>query len=554
MAATSRVPDRTSRSWPPPCSSGVHSASRRSSSAPAPIGPPSLCPVIVSASTPLAAKSTGTCPTACTASVCSGTPTSCATAASAGMSLTVPISLLAHMTLATATSVPSPSAVGQRRRGDPAARLDRQPGDLGAVVLGQPLDAVQDGVVLGRADDDPAAAGVGLPAGPEQPLDREVVALGAAAGEQHLRRPGTERLGQPLARLLGDAAGGAAARVQRGGVAHPAQLLGHRGQHLGEHRRGRRVVQVRHGAASVGAAERAAAAGGSRRRRPAGRPAAPSRGRATVSDGRRRASTAADSGSSPPVAAATSTPTTPMHSADAGDVGDLEGGRVRAAAVLRRLVEQQHADARHPEAHAEPGHRPGQVGRPAADAGDGDERGAGQADGEQDEADPQQHDPGRSGRRPWSWEAIAQPSAPAVSGTPAAVGLYPCSCGQRRAAAARPCRRTRRPAARGRRPRRAAAPRPGRCRRAAAAAGPTTSAASPATAMPTASRSRRCPAYCSAPMPSPASSAHQRRAGRGRRRPSGTASRRMAGSTRASPSAISGSRPRKTSRQRQVRR
>ncbi len=110
MAATSRVPERTSRSWPPPCSSGVHSASRRSTSTPAPIGPPSLCPVMVSASTPLAATSTGTWPTACTASVCSGTPTAWATAASAARSLTAPISLLAHMTLATATSVPSPSA------------------------------------------------------------------------------------------------------------------------------------------------------------------------------------------------------------------------------------------------------------------------------------------------------------------------------------------------------------------------------------------------------------------------------------------------------------
>src|SRR5919112_1430544 len=110
IAATSRVPERTSRSCPPPCSRGVHSASRRSSRTPAPIGPPSLWPVMVRASTPLAAKSTGTCPTAWTASLCSGTPTSCATSASAARSLTVPISLLAHMTLARATSSPVPSA------------------------------------------------------------------------------------------------------------------------------------------------------------------------------------------------------------------------------------------------------------------------------------------------------------------------------------------------------------------------------------------------------------------------------------------------------------
>ena len=86
--------------------------------------------------------------------------------------------------------VPSPERLGERLRHDPAGRLDGQPGDLRAVVLGQPLDAVQDGVVLGGAHHDPAAAGVGLPARPEQALDREVVALGAAAGEEHLRRAG----------------------------------------------------------------------------------------------------------------------------------------------------------------------------------------------------------------------------------------------------------------------------------------------------------------------------------------------------------------------------
>src|SRR3954453_18653341 len=194
---------------------------------------------MVSASTPLAAKSTGSWPIACTASVCSGTPTSWATAARAARSLTAPISLLAHITLATGTAGPSPSARGGARPGaaaprlgeggggDPAGRLDPQPGDLGLVVLLQPLHAVQDGVVLGRAGHDPGAPLVGGPPGPVQPLDRQVVALGAAAGEQHLRGPGTQRRGQRLPGLLGDPAGLPATGVQRGGVAHPAQLLGH---------------------------------------------------------------------------------------------------------------------------------------------------------------------------------------------------------------------------------------------------------------------------------------------------------------------------------------
>ena len=78
IAGVSMVPERMSRSWPPPCTSGVTSSSRRTTSAPTPYGPPTLCPVRVSASTPEAAKSTGTEPTACTASVCTGMPCSAA--------------------------------------------------------------------------------------------------------------------------------------------------------------------------------------------------------------------------------------------------------------------------------------------------------------------------------------------------------------------------------------------------------------------------------------------------------------------------------------------
>ena len=42
MAGVSMVPERMSRSWPPPCSCGVTSRSRRTTSAPTPYGPPSL--------------------------------------------------------------------------------------------------------------------------------------------------------------------------------------------------------------------------------------------------------------------------------------------------------------------------------------------------------------------------------------------------------------------------------------------------------------------------------------------------------------------------------
>ena len=58
MAGTSRVPERTWRSWPPPCSTGTGLYSRPSSSAPMPYGPPILWPETVIAASPEAAKST----------------------------------------------------------------------------------------------------------------------------------------------------------------------------------------------------------------------------------------------------------------------------------------------------------------------------------------------------------------------------------------------------------------------------------------------------------------------------------------------------------------
>ena len=221
MPGVCRVPERTSRSWPPPCSSGVHGTSRPSTSAPAPIGPPSLCPVRVSASTPAAATSTGSAPTACTASVWNGTPYPAATAASSrdrlhGADLVVRPH---HGDQRGRCPRPSASAAAQRLRVHPAEPVHRQPAHLGALVPLQPLHRVQHGVVLDRAGQHPAAARVGGPAGPEDALDREVVALGAAAGEDHLVRPGADGRGDPLPRLLDQPAGPPAGRVQRRRVA-----------------------------------------------------------------------------------------------------------------------------------------------------------------------------------------------------------------------------------------------------------------------------------------------------------------------------------------------
>ena len=127
-----------------------------------------------------------------------------------------------------------------------AARVDRQPGHLGPLVVAQPLHAVQDGVVLGGREQDAPARGVGGAAGPQQALEGEVVALGAPGGPDDLARARAERRRQGLAALLDGGPGPAAGGVQRGGVAGAAGGLGdERLQRLRTQGRRRGVVQVR---------------------------------------------------------------------------------------------------------------------------------------------------------------------------------------------------------------------------------------------------------------------------------------------------------------------
>ena len=234
MAGASSVPDRTSRSWPPPCSTGTGSMPLASSSAPTPTGPPILWAVMVRAVAPLAARSTGSWPAAWTASVWNGIRYSRAIWASSAMGWMVPTSLLAHMTLISATLPGRLLDGGAQVAGlHPAGGLDGQPVGVGALVLGEPVHAVEDGVVLGLGDAAPGAGRVGCAAGPEQALDGQVVGLGAAAGEDDLAGPGAVDLGDLLPGLLDDAARAAAGVVQGGGVAELAELLGHGRQGLG---------------------------------------------------------------------------------------------------------------------------------------------------------------------------------------------------------------------------------------------------------------------------------------------------------------------------------
>ena len=128
MEAVSRVPERTSRSCPPPCCTGVSFTARPSISAPTPTGPPILCPEMDMASSPEARKSTGTEPKAWTASEWTGTPARCASSTISATGWMLPTSLLAHITVTRAIEAGSrdSSASSTARSTTPSASTGSQ--------------------------------------------------------------------------------------------------------------------------------------------------------------------------------------------------------------------------------------------------------------------------------------------------------------------------------------------------------------------------------------------------------------------------------------------
>ena len=198
------------------------------------------------ASRPLAAKSTGSCPKACTASEWNGTPYARATAASSVIGCTVPTSLFAHITVTSATDC---GVRGDRGlAGRPGAT--RPAASTGSHSTTAPSCSASHRAASSTAWCSTALARMRSRAGsslrrcPVQALDGQVVRLGAAAGEDDLARPRAEGGGERLAGLLDEPPGGPAGGVQRRRVADAAEARGHRLDRLGDHRRGRRVVEV----------------------------------------------------------------------------------------------------------------------------------------------------------------------------------------------------------------------------------------------------------------------------------------------------------------------
>ena len=101
MPGTLRVPDRSPRSWPPPCTIGsqrTRGSRRRTKSRPTPFGPWILWALALSRSMCMAFTSMRSLPYDCVASVWNRTPRSRHSAPMRAMGCSTPVSLLACMT------------------------------------------------------------------------------------------------------------------------------------------------------------------------------------------------------------------------------------------------------------------------------------------------------------------------------------------------------------------------------------------------------------------------------------------------------------------------
>ena len=246
IAGVSMVPERMSRSWPPPCTSGVTSTSRRTTSAPTPYGPPTLCPVRVSASTPERGEVDGDRahglhrvgvhrdavragelrPRRRPAGGCR--PRCWPTSPRSGR----PTPGRAPPTRAARSGRGGPSGrPAAARRVAPSCSPSQNSGSRTAWCS----------TALARIRTPPL---VGVAPRPVEALERQVVGLGAAGGEDDLARTAVQRLGDLLPGLLHDPAGMPPGCVQRRGVAGRRELRGHRLDGRREHRRRGGMVEV----------------------------------------------------------------------------------------------------------------------------------------------------------------------------------------------------------------------------------------------------------------------------------------------------------------------
>ena len=98
---------------------------------------------------------------------------------------------------------------------DSAGCIDRNPPHVRALVLAEPFDGVEDGVVLDRrCGHDRIGDTQSRPTGPQEPLDGEVVRFGSTRGEDDRRGSRAQIVGDGFPSLFHDPARGTTGRMQ----------------------------------------------------------------------------------------------------------------------------------------------------------------------------------------------------------------------------------------------------------------------------------------------------------------------------------------------------
>ena len=126
------------------------------------------------------------------------------------------------------------------------------PFELRALCLFEPFAGFFHGVVLDGGDENSGALRVFFAALPVDALDREVVRLGAAGGENNFGGVGSDGAGDAFAGVFDVGAGVAAYGVQGGGVATVAHLFNHSVDGGGQYVGGGGMVEVDAAVLTVG--------------------------------------------------------------------------------------------------------------------------------------------------------------------------------------------------------------------------------------------------------------------------------------------------------------
>ena len=232
------VPDRHRAATAP-----ARARPRPATSAPTPLGPPTLCADSVNRSAFRLSMPNGRFPNAWIASTCSTPPAACTSAAASVTGCNAPVSLLASITDTSAGGPPSSIARRRARSSTPARVTPMVPIASGANRPPASTEACSMAETSNRLAGSPGAS-------PKPRRQRQRIRLGSARCKHDISRQRADSAGDRGPRVLDEFARLAALGMYRGRIAGEIPRRRHRLPGLAAKRRGRVPVEidpVRHG-------------------------------------------------------------------------------------------------------------------------------------------------------------------------------------------------------------------------------------------------------------------------------------------------------------------